>query len=62
MDKIVKFDEWCHKCKHWKEYEGDDPCNECLNDSVNVDSHKPTKFDGTGIVSGRYPWGKKTEG
>ena len=44
MDKIVKFDEWCHKCEHYKEYEGDDPCNECLTDTTNVDSHKPTQF------------------
>lgn len=44
MDKIVRFDEWCHKCEHYEEYEGDDPCNECLTDTTNVDTRKPTQF------------------
>ena len=32
------------RASSYKEYEGDDPCNECLTDTTNVDSHKPTQF------------------
>lgn len=44
-DKIVEFWVWCKRCKHNAVPETEDPCNECLTDSVNEDSHKPTKWE-----------------
>ena len=44
-DKEVFFNEYCHKCKHKDLEETKDPCNECLTDTVNEHSHKPTKFE-----------------
>jgi len=44
-DKIVEFWVWCKRCKHNAVPETEDPCNECLADSVNEDSHKPTRWE-----------------
>ena len=45
--KEVYFDQYCRECKHWKENdEGtDEPCNECLDNPINLESHKPIKFE-----------------
>lgn len=42
--KIVLFDKYCPICKHYKKTEDEDPCWECLDDPVNVWSHKPVRF------------------
>lgn len=35
----------CAKCKH-KDLPGDEePCNECLENSTNFETHKPVKFE-----------------
>ena len=44
MQKIVNFDEWCHKCEHFNVVDWDDPCNDCLNNPGNEDSHRPVYF------------------
>lgn len=44
IDKIVRFDSYCHICKHKDVKETDDPCNECLTEPVNEYSHKPVRF------------------
>lgn len=44
MNHIVKFDEWCESCKYFETEETEDPCNECLNESVNEDSRKPVNW------------------
>ena len=43
----VYFDEYCPKCKHEKvdDTKGKEPCNECLENPVNLGSHKPVKFE-----------------
>lgn len=42
--KEVYFVEWCPKCK-FEEVPGiDDPCNDCLTNAVNEDSHKPINY------------------
>lgn len=43
MEKIVKFENWCHKCKYFTSDPGenDNPCNDCLNNPTNIDSQKP---------------------
>lgn len=42
--KEVYFDMYCGKCD-FRDLDGfDNPCNECLTQPFNYDSHKPTKF------------------
>ena len=43
--KIVDFEGYCKKCKHFEKKETEDPCWNCLCNSVNYDTHKPTKFE-----------------
>ena len=43
--KEVYFDQYCKNCKHEKVKEIDDPCDECLNDPVNLYSHKPVMYE-----------------
>lgn len=44
-EKEVYFGEYCSKCRHEKEPEDRDPCNDCLNNPSNIDSHKPIRFE-----------------
>lgn len=43
--KVVEFDKYCKDCKHFEKAESEDPCFDCLCDSVNYNTHKPTKFE-----------------
>lgn len=43
-NKIVKFDQYCKTCAYKETPESEDPCNECLNNPVNLYSHKPVKW------------------
>ena len=43
--KEVYFNEYCKTCKHEKLSEQDDPCFECLNEPVNLYSHKPINWE-----------------
>lgn len=43
--KIVWFDIYCKKCKHLTTSPVEEPCNECLTNPTNWDSHKPVKFE-----------------
>ena len=42
--KEVYFNEYCEMCKNKDVQEDKDPCNECLTNPVNVNSHKPVNF------------------
>lgn len=44
-DKEVYFHEYCKQCKHFKEDDASESCNECLNNPSNINSHKPVNFD-----------------
>lgn len=44
-EKIVRFDIWCKKCKFKDKSEEDDPCFDCLAETVNFESTKPVKFE-----------------
>lgn len=44
-DKFVDFEKYCPKCKSKDVAESEDPCFECLKEPVNVDSHKPVRFE-----------------
>ena len=43
--KFVEFNRYCKDCKYKELKETVDPCNECLTQPVNVDSHKPINFE-----------------
>lgn len=43
-EKEVYFNEYCDKCKYLETDDGEDPCNECLTNTVNTNSHKPINF------------------
>lgn len=45
-EKIVRFDLYCKKCKHYESKESDpkSPCWECLDEPSNTDSRKPINF------------------
>ena len=43
--KEVYYHIWCEKCKYANLDEAEDPCNDCLNEPSNEDSHKPVYFE-----------------
>ena len=43
--KEVYFWEYCKTCKYADTVETDDPCNECLNNPSNENSHKPVRWE-----------------
>lgn len=43
--KLVHFHDYCVKCKYYDRKEEEDPCFECLENPVNLYSHKPLKFE-----------------
>ena len=43
--KEVYFDQYCKTCKHAKKDSYEDPCFECLDNPVNLYSHKPVKWE-----------------
>ena len=43
--KEVYFDEYCGSCKHKSKNEDETPCDECLENPVNLNSHKPVKYE-----------------
>lgn len=43
-NKIVKFEEYCKKCKYKNKPENEDPCWDCLTIPVNEDTYRPTEF------------------
>lgn len=44
QEKEVRFDIYCKKCKYKDLKEEEDPCWDCLVETVNVDSKKPVYF------------------
>ena len=44
--KEVDFHTYCETCKNKDDYEDDEnsPCYECLDEPVNIDSHKPIYY------------------
>lgn len=44
-NKIVRYAEYCCQCKFSPVKGTDEPCNECLTNPVNEDSHKPINFE-----------------
>ena len=44
-EHIVRYDLWCHKCKHKKVESTDSPCTECLDEPVNTNTNQPVLFE-----------------
>lgn len=42
--KEVIYEGYCQKCKYVNIREQDDPCNACLTQNWNVDTHRPVNF------------------
>lgn len=42
--KEVHFGDYCPTCKHYDLNEDEDPCNDCLNNPSNENSHKPLRW------------------
>lgn len=45
IDKIVDFKKYCETCKYREVKEVEDPCNECLDNSVNQHTSRPVKYE-----------------
>jgi hypothetical protein len=43
--KIVEFDKYCKTCEYSSKKEHEEPCSDCLNEPVNMNSHKPVKYE-----------------
>lgn len=44
ITKEVNFRLYCPKCKHYEDKETDEPCNTCLTQGWNENSHKPINY------------------
>lgn len=42
--KEVYFDNFCALCEHKDKKENESPCDDCLNEPVNENSHRPVFF------------------
>lgn len=42
--KIIEFDKYCPTCENKDKPDSEDPCDECLDTPVNVDSRKPINY------------------
>ncbi len=50
-EKEVYFGEWCPKCVNHDKPETEDPCWDCLDNPMNIESHKPLYFkEGTHVT------------
>lgn len=43
-EKFVEFDEYCLTCKFKDVDQGEEPCNECLHNPINMNSVKPVNY------------------
>lgn len=44
-NKEVYFNKYCQSCKHNNTKEYKDPCNDCLAEPNNINSHKPVRYE-----------------
>ena len=45
MEKIVEFELYCSKCKHYNSSDADDPCDYCLSVPARENSRRPIKYE-----------------
>ena len=44
-NKIVNFSAYCVDCKHIHKDETEEPCDSCLSEPVNQNTHTPVKYE-----------------
>lgn len=44
-EKEVYYDQYCPKCKHWEKDVLEHPCDHCMDNPINLHSHKPVDFE-----------------
>lgn len=44
-ERMVLFNVYCSKCKHYQVAEEDEPCRECLKHPTNIHSYKPINYE-----------------
>lgn len=42
--KEVFYSEYCLRCEHYHKSDQEEPCDSCLEQPFNYDSHKPINF------------------
>ena len=45
MEKIVEFELYCSKCKHYDSSDADDPCDYCLSVPARENSRRTIKYE-----------------
>ena len=45
INKEVYFHKYCKLCRHKDTDENQQPCDECLSEPVNINCHRPVKFE-----------------
>jgi hypothetical protein len=43
--KEVYFNQYCKSCKHFELPEHEEPCDSCLAQGANFQSHKPSNYE-----------------
>lgn len=43
--KEVYYHKYCVDCKHRKVANTEEPCNECLSEPTNLNTHRPVKYE-----------------
>ena len=43
--KEVYFHEYCKSCRHKKANDIDEPCDTCLSEPLNWNTHRPVKYE-----------------
>lgn len=49
--KEVYYHEYCKKCVHREVKNVEAPCDECLTEPLNWNTHKPTKYEEKGVTN-----------
>lgn len=47
--KEVYFHEYCKTCKYEKVKNTEEPCEECLGEPTNLNTHKPVNYEKKGV-------------
>ena len=43
--KEVYYHEYCKSCRHKSVKDTEAPCDECLSEPINLNSHKPVRYE-----------------
>ena len=59
--KEVFYYQYCKTCKYKDVDDVKDPCNECLDEPYNLNSHKPVKYESMKGVKNEKPEDTETD-